>query len=152
MGTCYQIAYEWDLSSQLVQTHINYDELHVVISIRLPALHKNLPTEFRIVPLGNLLCMPNGIKKKLNLINIKITASLTFSIANISQTRQLCNAFLLSLAANFSFNSRWTSLLLFPLLLFSGWAISHSCKITQLQFAHKWLFLNYRLLSLCFLI
>ena len=45
MGTCYQIAHEWDLSSQLVQTHINYDELHVVISIRLPALHKNLPTE-----------------------------------------------------------------------------------------------------------
>lgn len=45
MGTCYQIAYEWDLSSQLVQTHINYDELHVVIFIRLPALHNNLPTE-----------------------------------------------------------------------------------------------------------
>lgn len=32
MGTCYQTAYEWDLSSQVVQTHIDYDELHVVIS------------------------------------------------------------------------------------------------------------------------
>lgn len=45
MGTCYQIGYEWDLSSQLVQTHINYDELCVAISIRLPALHENLSTE-----------------------------------------------------------------------------------------------------------
>ena len=45
MGSCYQIAYEWDLSSQIVQTHINYDELHVAISIRLPALHANLSPE-----------------------------------------------------------------------------------------------------------
>lgn len=45
MGTCYQIACEWDLSSQLVQTHINYDELHVVISIRLPAIHESLSSE-----------------------------------------------------------------------------------------------------------